>query len=261
MKNYSRTIVLASVVMLQMALTASAGELRGTQESRVTALSQFYQANSAYKEGDYPKAIENYEGVIKGGMVSGPIYYNLGNSYFKAGDLGAAILNYEKAKRFIPRDSDLEANARYAVSLTKNLAEALPVNFFEKIYSLYGEFLTIDEITLVLFWLFVIWGAISLGGLYGRWPPRTIAYTLVIFLALFFFNLSIVSDKLEKQGSLAVVMKDASAKFEPRDGATTHFELAQGWKVISLDSEGGWAKVKRQDGKVGWVKKELLGKI
>src|SRR3989304_5337713 len=74
----------------------------------------FFQANQAYKSGNYEEASKIYSELIINGPVSGHIYYNLGNSSFRQGDLGAAILNYERAKTLIPRDADLAFNLGYA---------------------------------------------------------------------------------------------------------------------------------------------------
>ena len=64
-----------------------------------TPQTAFFRANTLYTQGQYAKAIEAYEAVLQSGLVSGNLYFNLGNSYFKAGQVGRAILNYERARR------------------------------------------------------------------------------------------------------------------------------------------------------------------
>ena len=84
------------------------------------ALSRFVSGESSYKDKEYRKAIEQYEMIIKDGQESGQIYYNLANSYFKNGDYGKAVLNYERAKRLMPRDSDVDYNYNYVLNLVKD---------------------------------------------------------------------------------------------------------------------------------------------
>ncbi len=259
--NHGRKIVLMFFLTFMTLTDAYPQAGRESQELRIDSLTQFYQANSAYKEGNYPKAIEIYENIIQNGKVSGVVYYNLGNSFFKAGQLGKAILNYERARRLIPRDSDLESNYFYAESLIKRYEETSQENILSRILRQYGDFFTLDEISIILFCLFSFVGVLFLAGIYS--PPSKKAMGLInaVLSILFIFNLVQFFGKLETQSSLAIVVKGYQAKFEPKEEATTYFELAEGWKVEILKIEGGWVKIKRQDEKIGWVKKEMVEKI
>jgi len=51
----------------------------------------------------------------------------------------------------------------------------------------------------------------------------------------------------------AILLKDASVLFEPRDGATEHFQAHEGNGVKLLKLQDGWSRVVRFDGKEGWV--------
>lgn len=260
MKKFTLFILAISLV-LHLSHNSWAREDPKAQESRVDTLSQFYQANQSYREGNYQKAAEEYENILKSGWESGPLYYNLGNSYFKAGQLGAAILNYERAKRLIPRDSDLEANHKYAVSLTKQFEGKSAQSVGEKMVSQYCDSMTLDEVTVILFCLFCFMGIHYLAGLFWKWPRRPVVYFLVILVLLFTIHSMVFVTKWQEANTLAVVMKESSAKFEPRVDATTHFELGVGWKVKILQEEDDWIKIERKDGKTGWVKNEQLTRI
>ena len=67
--------------------------------------------------------------------------------------------------------------------------------------------------------------------------------------------------KVRFENNLAVVIRSGESKFEPTQEATTHFELNEGTRVHVLKKEGGWAKIKRGDGKLGWVPVEFVDKI
>ena len=53
--------------------------------------------NKAYIDGNYEKAIEEYNAIIDGGEYSMELYYNLANAYFKQGEMGKAILYYNSS--------------------------------------------------------------------------------------------------------------------------------------------------------------------
>ena len=79
----------------------------------------FFEANRFYKSEQYPQAIEAYEELAAAGILSGHLFYNLGNAYIKTGSIGKAILNYERALQRLPRDADVKSNLEYARSLVE----------------------------------------------------------------------------------------------------------------------------------------------
>jgi SH3-like domain-containing protein len=50
-----------------------------------------------------------------------------------------------------------------------------------------------------------------------------------------------------------VITHKAEIKFEPQLNGTNYFELGEGSAVTVLEQVPGWYKVKRFDGKLGWV--------
>ncbi len=218
----------------------------------------FYTAGAMYEYGEYDKAIKEYNKIIEKGFESGAIYYNLGNCYFKKGKLGKALLNYEKAKRLIPRDSDLESNYKYACSLVKGGfirdKRSWLIRFTDKIFNF-----TIDELSLLLSCFYIIVLGVIILSLYIRIIRK---YRLVIIIGaivIFFLVLLSFYNRISLLGKEAIVIKDKTeAKFEPLKSATNYFTLYEGMKVIVITGEGEWCKIKRVDGKMGWVKMDTI---
>ena len=76
----------------------------------------FSKANRQYEDGNFNEAAGIYEQLISRGVISGNIYYNLGNAYYKTGRIGKALINYERAKKLIPDNEDLFANISFIKS-------------------------------------------------------------------------------------------------------------------------------------------------
>lgn len=74
------------------------------------------QANEAYEQEDFKKAIELYETALKEQGKSADLYYNLGNAYYKDNHYAEAILNYERALLLSPGDEDVRFNLDMAKS-------------------------------------------------------------------------------------------------------------------------------------------------
>lgn len=222
---------------------------------------KFYEGNLSYKQGNYEKAIATYEEVLKEGLASGALYYNLGNSYFKAQQVGKAILSYERARLFIPRDSDVQSNLNYAMSRSRASSTLQEISFLKKILDDYKDLLTSREMMWIVVIFYILLGVALVCAEIFQFSTRT-RWLLVIFLvSVTVAQGSLWVSKVQDTSRGAVVLEDTQAKFEPSDQATQHFYLFAGEKIFVLRSEGSWAKIQRLDGKLGWVKVSDMEKV
>ena len=219
----------------------------------------FSKANSLYRAEKYDQAASEYEGIVRGGLASGNLYYNLGNCYLKKGEVGRAILNYERSRSFMPRDSALLANHRYATSLMKqrDMKPRTP-----PVVQRLNTNLTTGE-TITVF--FLIYFAFALFFVLSLFVKRLWILLRIIAMALcaltIFAIVPLASKIIETDRSAIVVGSITDAKLEPLDDATTNFPLYEGMKVNLLKERKLWQKVKRPDGKVGWVKAGTVERI
>lgn len=221
--------------------------------------SAYQRANVYYEQPDYDEAIKQYNSILEGGLESGNLYYNLGNCYFKKGELGKSLLYYEQARRLMPLDKDLESNYEYARSLIKGGAAAPKKILLSRALNNLFEKFTVDGLTVLLSALYMLILISILTGLFFR-PFKKHALILAVFMGLFliagFMGLRAKTALLNKEA--VVITKQADARFEPMDKATTHFTLYEGMKVKVISSKDNWRKVRRQDNKSGWVENSAL---
>jgi len=221
--------------------------------------SLFYQANIYYQEGKYDAAIKGYQRLIDLGWESGNLYYNLGNSYFKERKLGLAVLSYEKARGFIPNDSDLRSNYDYTLQLL-NLEPRLFGNWLEKTaYSLF-QVMTVDSLAIFLSFIYIILIVFFISGLFFSRLKRFSGLVICALIPLFVLSAYALNRKINYLNKFAVVVSsETDAKFEPLENATTYFKLNEGARVEIVERSGDWYKVRRFDNKLGWIKKDALG--
>ncbi|HBO97170.1 MAG TPA: hypothetical protein DE315_01770 [Candidatus Omnitrophica bacterium] len=260
-KNVILGVLLAgsvTVCPVGRAVAADAGPI-----SDAESLSKFAAAAAAYRAEDYDKAAAAYEEVLRGGKESGALYYNLGNSYFKKGSLGKAVLNYERARRLIPRDGDLNFNLEYARQLVERRIRnpSVKVGSGVALSAQVGERIcnwTDRELAWALCVLALLLAAAHVSSLYGRWPRRARRGVLGSLCVLWLFCVGVVVVKLAAEKDLAVAVAAGEAKFEPREDATAHFRVPEGTRAKVLRVEGPWAKIRRGDGKTGWVPEKVF---
>ena len=235
----------------------------GFADEKISSYNQiFYKANDFYQDGKFDQALLEYEKITDSGSESGNIYYNIGNCYFKKGEIGKSVLNYERAKRFMPRDSDLRANYEYAISKlppgTAQVPQPLPMKIALRFY----EQFTVDELTILLSVSYVFMLVIFASLLFVKTRRAYLAAGLVVILLFSALTFVTVKERVSVSDKEAVVLvAKADCKFEPLEQGTTHFEISEGLKVVVLDSKSGWSKIKRADGKIGWVDSSGLGII
>jgi tetratricopeptide (TPR) repeat protein len=214
----------------------------------------FASGNMAYESGNYEKAVEEYGSLAGKGFKSGPLYYNLGNAYIKKGSIGKGILFYEKARQLMPRDGDLLANLRYAKSKMKR--HDIPVKRPFILTWLDGamSYITIRQAIFASFFLYYCMTALII--ITKVFRKTVINPTLPMLIMSFFLAIILIAlpQKFrDTEHSAITISRITDVRLEPSDTAEPAFPLYEGMKVYILRQKGDWFKIKRSDGKVGWI--------
>ena len=215
--------------------------------------------DSAYVQGNYQKAIEQYRALIKDGYEDADIYYNLGNAYYRTEEITQAILAYERALLLSPGDADIRFNLQLA--RTKTIDKMVPQSEFFAVtwYRSLVNQMSVDgwaRTSLVLLALTII-----LALLYLFSSPvwlRKVGFFGGLFALLFFLlsNLFAWQQKqtLNHRDGAVVIQSAVPVKSTPAASGTDLFILHEGTKVIVTDDTmQDWREVRLPDGKVGWV--------
>ncbi len=237
------------------------GEEKGSNEPTQA----FFRGNTFYEERDYAKALQNYEQVLKLGVESGNLYYNIGNTYLKMGKVGYAILYYSKARRLIPQDSDLKSNLSYARSLVQEGSADMPRgNFVGRIIRRPFASFNLNNVALiglVLYACLILMAAAFIINpvLFKKIKIVFIALCVLLVWDVTVFGLRYYYEEALKHG--VVIQKEVEGKYEPIDKSTTYYKLREGSDVIIMKTKNDWRQIRRRDGKRAWVKKESVEEV
>jgi hypothetical protein len=226
----------------------------------------FVKGNDLYQKGDYKAAIEEYSKILAQGYESWEVYYNLGNAYFKEREIGKAILNFEKAKRLNPKNEDIEFNLELSNLATVDRIPELPQLFLFVWISKFIHLLDLQSLGIVTMAIYLVWIGLLLLMIFGktsRFRRLTLIATSISSTLLFVFAGTFVIRIIDNETKIeAIVLTDKiDVRSAPGTAGTVVFTLHEGVKVQIKDRSGVWAKIKLADGKVGWLKEEVIEKI
>jgi len=222
----------------------------------------FDEGNNLYKEGNYSEAIDMYNKILSQGFQNGEIFYNLANAYFRNGSIGYSILYYEKARRFLPRDSELKENLYFAKTFAQDkIQEKKPSFLYFILLSLLNKFTLKEIISLVSIFLSITL-LICICFLRKKqltlWRNLSISFVLILVFLLFLMSLKV---KNSTKKTAVMLSQVADIKSAPSKDATVEFSLHEGTEFLIIESVKDWAKIRLLDAKTGWTEERNFGRI
>ena len=215
--------------------------------ARIDAVPTLAEADSAYIQGDYLKAISMYEWFIENQGSNATLYMNLGNCWLKRDEVARAILNYERAYLMDPSDPDIRFNLE--------LARTFIVAWFKKLLAL----LDVNGWAVLTVMLFAL--TILLIGLF-LFSKKTGMRKISFSFSAFFLLLSILSfifattqmGNIRNRDTAIIMAPSVTVKSTPSGAGTDLFIIHEGRKVKILDSSmKEWVEIRLEDGNTGWI--------
>jgi hypothetical protein len=216
------------------------------------------EAEEAYIQEDYTKAIEQYREILTVYGESAEVYYNLGNAYYRANKIAPAILYYERALLMDPGDADIRFNLEMARQKTSDNIERLGdfflAEWFDSIQNK-GAADSWAKLGIICFLLFIV---CLLLFFFSRWRFMRKAgfYLGLLFLILVVFaNIFAGNQKNEliNHTHAIVFAPTVTVKSSPNQSGTDLFILHEGTKVFIKSVLGEWNEIELEDGNVGWL--------
>ena len=243
----------ATVVILLLSLGSSMNIQAKDLDSLWTAGVQ------AYTDGKFADASTAWTSIEESGQKSAKLYYNLGNAWFKQGNYPKAILNYERALRLDPSYSDARYNLEFTGNFVQDKIEPVP-EFILKSVARKVCYVMSSNVWAVIF-LVLLAASLMMGLLFllgsSVGKRRTGFYCGIVLLLLSAGALSFSawqkSDSM-KTDTAIVMSPVSSVKSSPSSGSSKDlFVVHEGTKVTILDEVGTWKNISLADGRQGWI--------
>ena len=224
----------------------------------------FRQGNARYQEGDFAGAVEAYQAVVSAGYESSELYYNLGNAYFRLDDLARTVLHYEKALRLDPGNDDASANLALVRDRLADRIEPLPRFWLLTLVDGWINLLP-QQLLLLIGGVAYLAGGAAVVGLILRRPRgwsrtlKRLAISATVLVVVFGGTLLLRVTRYGAPVEAVVMASEVSVLSAPSsDGGLVLFSLHAGTKVRIGQTSGDWREVVLEDGKVGWLRMDVL---
>ena len=223
------------------------------------------EANQAYQQQNYEKALELYQKIVDEGVNNFTLFYNLGNVYFKLGEIAKARLYYERAAKYEPLNSDLQHNLNLIKSNLKD-EEISDKGIFNRLFFKIFYFLSINTLGILVLIFFIILMLLISGMIaYSKKEKKNILKILIIIISVFFvISIILTISRLivfNKQSS-AVIMDDTVLAYSgPNKNFQQVFTVHSGLKVEIEQRNENWMLIKLPSGLGGWIPRNSLERI
>ena len=250
MVKIGRTIILLSVPVM------------GLVNPNVSLDEVYQRGLEAYQKEQWSLSIQEFESILKGGIESEALYYNLGNAYYRAGHVAGAVWAYEQALRINPNDVDARYNLSLANLRVQDRIELPDMPFYIRVYRSVRESQTPGE---RMHWVSIVLLIVALSFALSRilrksWLEWAVIPGAILATLLFLITLdSITSSNRTREG--IIYDHTVVAYSAPSVRATRLFELHEGLKVSISEQGEEWYKVVLLDGKTGWIPRDKLRQL
>ncbi len=221
--------------------------------------SLFNTATEYYNNGEYTKALEQYQQILDNGQHSAGLYFNMGNCHYKLNAIGPSIYYYEKALLLKPNDNEILNNLSYAQNMRLDAIEEIPKPDLARLYDKLVNLFSYDGwayTAVVLIILFVL-------GYLCYFFLRIANQKRIAFISSMFFliagAISLLMAYLQYQefkndNPAIIYTQEVKISSEPNNQSEIVFTLHEGTKINVLDKLENWSKIRIADGQTGWLK-------
>ncbi|MDR2170725.1 MAG: tetratricopeptide repeat protein [Planctomycetaceae bacterium] len=216
----------------------------------------------------YRRVAVKYQSLLDKGIRSGQLYYNQGNAWYYAGERGRAIAAYNLALRYLPSDTRIRANLRFAGGANDVAGSGFVggrVAVFEYLFfwqnwvGVYQKVFCSVLFSALFFVVCVLILFVRKGGRFYRYLYRFIIFWFVVTLVA---AISVGYDWYRFDCfSYAVIAVDDA---QPRKGNSEQYDKAftqpvpLGTNAIVIGERGEWLHLRFGDKQDAWLQKSQV---
>ena len=232
------------------------------------------QAEKAYSEDNFVKALELYDSVAANEGISSDLLYNIGNCYYRLDQNGRAILYYERALSINPANGDARTNLDFVNSKIIDKTNVDEANIIIEITRDIQDWMSSNGwATLAIIMFIIFLAAVALYIFATSVMARKVGFFggIILFVLVIIANYYAFSSYNKINDRKYAIITTPSVTLstsprEPKDKSEEAFILNEGTKIYILDSietvtnqqKSIWYDIKADDIHRAWINKKNI---
>ena len=223
-------------------------------------LAEKYQNGiTAYGNGNYQLAVQEFEEILTHDWESPELYYNLGNAYYRQKLFSGSIWAYEKCLALNPSHTDAQYNLSLAnLNVVDKIDLPDPPIYLQWYETIRNYFNLQDWVKLLVISLFLLMLMSTVRKILQQKWLRP--FENLVIIELIIISLLCGHSFLELQSNAEGIIYSpiVIAFSEPNEYSSKIVEVHEGLKVNILDYNDEWVNLELLDGTVGWIMKKQI---
>jgi tetratricopeptide (TPR) repeat protein len=211
---------------------------------------QAQTAEEYYKNGQYEKALEEYNTLLDRGIRNPELYLNIGNCYYRLGDFGKSLLYYKRGWFLDPSNENIlhnislfkkeESNPNPFISLFSKIIDRISLRVFSYLLIISFSFLiAIVSIRLIQTVKFI------------NFPVNPLLIIAVLFFVFSLIGFSIWYGRVKSRWVVTTATTMAYSGPNEEFKELMRVDKAEEGSLVREDS--GWWLVHFRSGEGGWI--------
>lgn len=245
---------LRAAALLALMMVVSVRTIQPAQ-AQMTAAEAVSEAERAYNDGDYARAVALYETLLAFDLRSAEIYANLGSAYFQNTDLGRALVNFRRAQALRPRDADIGRGVALVRALRVDI-QGDEVALIDAAAIATSSLLTLTELAwLALLGWTLWWGGMLLWLLRPVWRAALrwllVGYGVAVVTVALLLLVRVYVEDARPQAVVTAFLTPVMSG--PGDAYLEIFDLYAAAELRVMEQRNDWVRALLPDGRQGWL--------
>lgn len=205
----------------------------------------------------YQDAVMHFERIVNEGNIrNGKLYYNIGNIYFRMNDIGNAILNYRRALLYIPNDTNLQQNLKFARTRRKDQFEEIQkTKILKTVFFWHYDISSRLRIFVFVFSFFLVW-LFALIRIFRKNSVERWGFVIALIVSVLFGTSLIIEEiSISKTRPGVIILPEVVARkgnsntYEPTFKEPVH----SGTEFNLIEQREDWYHIRLPDSRTCWI--------
>ncbi len=241
-----KALLFLLIALITTCVCATASNSQKLDHTAYTEL--FNSGNENYNKGDFENAIIDYTKIIiDPNFISPNTFFNIGRANQQLGKKGYALYWYLKARKYMPRDKDVNDAINSILSENENSSK---IQFYPII-----DFFTLNELAAIILFFFFLTSSVAVFSKLSRSKKDFFWIYVISWTVITLTSIIFITNNAKTIKPSAVIVNPSAELRITQNLKQEPFEiLSEGTLLTVISQNDNWIKVRSpKSNQEGWV--------